>query len=393
MLREIRIKKPDDSNDYYAPVLFRLQKMRQEDNRLTGSTTNSISAHITYDRSKKDPIHDAITKWCYGIFKNRASYETNPTWVLTIEECPFVISKKSGKYDVQGQKLGLKELSSTFARIIYKAVFEKDASKLFSHFYSVLSMPEEVKYCLQNKVPFHYFKDFTKIDVRLNIEQIGESEVAIEVSDNIWGNLSFQELKMYCNFYLHNNKRSKNWAYLSPRKLYERLVGKELSDSSLQVMMAFLEQNRTSKMIEDRANELLLELVKRFPTKLKLGKTDTGLTYMNVRGKGYDWRIVERSGHRQSAIQKVSSFVYQPKEKIMVDEETGENINYVEGTWSGPICIDNMATGSSLGDQIATRALTFMNDDKAVKMVGTLKSYLKDVPDKWRFKYLFSDNK
>ena len=52
MLREIRIKKPDDSNDYYAPVLFRLQKMRQADNRLTGSTTNSINAHITYDRSK-----------------------------------------------------------------------------------------------------------------------------------------------------------------------------------------------------------------------------------------------------------------------------------------------------------------------------------------------------
>ena len=69
----------------------------------------------------------------------------------------------------------------------------------------------------------------------------------------------------------------------------------------------------------------------------------------------------------------VSTFVRQSK----TNRETGEK----EWHWSGPICIDNMARGSSLGDQFCTRALAVMNDNMTVARVNTLKSHLKEKPN------------
>ena len=67
----------------------------------------------------------------------------------------------------------------------------------------------------------------------------------------------------------------------------------------------------------------------------------------------------------------VSTFVYQP----ISDENK-------QWRWTGPICIDNMARGSSLGDQFATRALAVMNDNMTVARVSTIKGYLKQKPNK-----------
>ena len=69
----------------------------------------------------------------------------------------------------------------------------------------------------------------------------------------------------------------------------------------------------------------------------------------------------------------VSTFVRQ----FTVDKETNTKNWY----WSGPICIDNMARGSSLGDQFCTRALAVMNDNMTVARVNTLKSHLKQKPN------------
>ena len=66
----------------------------------------------------------------------------------------------------------------------------------------------------------------------------------------------------------------------------------------------------------------------------------------------------------------VSTFVYQPSNE---DKQWG---------WTGPICIDNMARGSSLGDQFATRALAVLNDNMTVASVNTIKGYLKTKPTK-----------
>ena len=47
-----------------------------------------------------------------------------------------------------------------------------------------------------------------------------------------------------------------------------------------------------------------------------------------------------------------------------------------EWVWTGPICIDNMSEGSSLGDQFAARAFALLNDTMTIKMVNTIKRYL-----------------
>ena len=43
--------------------------------------------------------------------------------------------------------------------------------------------------------------------------------------------------------------------------------------------------------------------------------------------------------------------------------------------WSGPICIDNMQSGASVGDQFASRAFACMNDKVTISMVSTLRGY------------------
>ena len=48
-----------------------------------------------------------------------------------------------------------------------------------------------------------------------------------------------------------------------------------------------------------------------------------------------------------------------------------------EARWKGPICIDNMSAGSSVGDQFVARALALLNDTMTVALVNTIKSYIK----------------
>lgn len=58
--------------------------------------------------------------------------------------------------------------------------------------------------------------------------------------------------------------------------------------------------------------------------------------------------------------------------------------------WRGPICIDNLATGSSLGDQYVSRIMSTMNDKMLITLVKTIKSYLSGEPDTVRNKDLSS---
>ena len=68
----------------------------------------------------------------------------------------------------------------------------------------------------------------------------------------------------------------------------------------------------------------------------------------------------------------VSTHVYQPREK-------GD-----EYVWRGPICIDNMTKDSSLGDQFAARTLALINDTMTMTIVSTIRSYIKEEPNKNR---------
>ena len=69
----------------------------------------------------------------------------------------------------------------------------------------------------------------------------------------------------------------------------------------------------------------------------------------------------------------VSTFVWQPT-------QTESKI----GSWKGPICIDNMASNSPIGDQFAARALALLNDSFTIKIVNTIRSYLSAEKNEYR---------
>ena len=75
----------------------------------------------------------------------------------------------------------------------------------------------------------------------------------------------------------------------------------------------------------------------------------------------------------------VSTFIWQPNTLTREDGTT-----YSEPLWKGPICIDNMAKGSPIGDQFAGRALALLNDSFTIKIVNTIRSYISAEPNEYR---------
>ena len=57
------------------------------------------------------------------------------------------------------------------------------------------------------------------------------------------------------------------------------------------------------------------------------------------------------------------------KEPVIELEEGGYK-------WAGPICIDNLSSGASVGDQFAARAFACMNDPMLIKLVSTVGRYI-----------------
>lgn len=236
---------------------------------------------------------------------------------------------------------------------------------------SYMNMPENVRYVLENRLPYFFYENFQKIEVRLNVMQIEDDVCAIEISDGVWGEISFKDLNTMCNFYIHGKQRG-SWKFISPDDLYFRLIGEEISESSEKVMLEFLKQNRQSDIVEKRAEQLMQDLQKQYPQQIKIVEGEEGETIMYVRGKGFDWKLTDSK--YKSDIQQVSTYVWQPN-SVKSNSET-DVIGFSEPIWRGPICIDNMARGSSVGDQFAARALALLNDTMTIQVVNTIKRYI-----------------
>ncbi len=337
--------------------------------------------------------------------------------VMNIGSCPIAIGRTGNRLTVNGQKENLSTIASALARVALKAAFEKDAGKLLKSLYSALSIPEDVKYCLENKVPFHFYSDFERTDVRLNCQQISDNEIAIEVSDGVWGTMTLKELEYFCSFYLHDKKRSKKWMFISPELLYERTVGHKPTIANRKVMIEFMKQNRQQDIVESRAKQLVRDMAKKYPNRLKVIYEDDEPVTMYVRGKGWDWKLTNNKF--KSDIQMVSTFVYSPsineqafneaiqKWDAACKEIEQQNAEYIEmyadtcseeeltlqsypempvreSNWRGPICIDNMTGGSSLGDQFVARALALLNDTMTVKIINTIRRYINCSENEYR---------
>lgn len=139
-------------------------------------------------------------------------------------------------------------------------------------------------------------------------------------------------------------------------------------------------------IVDARALELVADMLVQHKGRLSAEYDDDGvLSSLLVRGKDYDWQLT--NNRYKSGIQMVSTYVWQPVIEAIRNEEDATIIKekkMSEPDWRGPICIDNMAEGSPLGDQFAARALALLNDSFTITIVNTIKRYLAAEPNKYR---------
>ena len=359
------IYKPNDSGQYYTARIY--FDGSDTDRYVIG--TNSLNIYADR-KNTQNPLHFSISKKMKEMVTAFGKHFNGSAKSFKFGSLPIVLSKEGTKYQINGQTKSLAEISDILARVLYKSIFEEDPVKLMQYFMSRLDMPEAVSYVIENRLPYFFFENFRKIEVRLNVMQIDDDSCAIEIADGVWGEISFKDLTTYYNYYVLGKKRG-SWKNLSPQSLYERLMGHRPKDSDVKVMIEFLKQNRQQDIVEKRAIELMHDLVKQYPEKIKLTYDTDGRAVMYVRGRGYDWKLSEST--YKSEIQNVSTYVWQPSHTTYDDEG---NAIEPKPTWRGPICIDNMARGSSTGDQFAARALALLNDTLTVTIVSTIQRYL-----------------
>ena len=150
------------------------------------------------------------------------------------------------------------------------------------------------------------------------------------------------------------------YKFMGISRLYASLLGETPTPHQLTLMREFLKQNRQQDIVENRAIQLLHEMQDQHPDNLKLEMLDGIPMSLLIKGKGYDWKLT--NSEYKSDIQKVSTYVCQPN--LESDEEgKPQPLADCRWVWKGPICIDNMSEGSSLGDQFAARAFALLTPE------------------------------
>ena len=348
--------------------------------RLAGSEMlkrRPVSFDVYPKHGTKDPLTEGLVEYFVHTLKYRKG-----KLLFIISTASFIVDTRDGKYSLNGKQMPRVRIAYVLGKVLYKSVFEKDTTKLIMYSHDVAQTPEEVTYVIENRMPYHYYqRGVGKVQVRLNVTRIGDSECAVEIGDGVWGNMSFADIKSFCLAYggkSGKKARTNKWSLISPAQLYEKLTGNPMDteSSDYKVLISFLEQNRTQKIVEERAKQLVLDVAKKYDNIEVLIKGDT--LSMLVKGRENYWKIVgdinSNVGHHGR--QNVRSYVLQNEK------------------WQGPICIDNANTHSSVGDQLVARALPMMNDHIMKQMVYTIRSYAKEAQlDKISFEQLIANEK
>ena len=352
--------------------LFRVIKDRR-DNSIRYDRRNIWNRTISPSFGTKDPMTQGLVRFCKDLFKGKEG-----RYLLMVEDVPFLITNE-GKWMINGKQLPLKRISYVVGKTIFKSVFEKDTVELTKYSMELIDTPIEVTYVLENRMPYRYYQAGAgRIEVRLNVIRIGDKECAVEIGDGVWGNMSFSDVKSFCLAYDAKSPRTNKWSYMSPAQLFTTLTGKDMdiNSSDYKVLISFLEQNRTQKIVEERAKELVMDLANKYDNIKVLVKG--GVLAMLIKGRENYWKVEGNNDHNihSRSRQDVRSYVLQG------------------GDWVGPICIDNANTHSSLGDQLVARALPMMNDHILSKMVSTVSSYAKKAEvGKMSFEQLIANEK
>ena len=385
---ELKIYTADDSSNYHS-TFFNAESDIKYDNvyrHRRNRYRNWSSEDCVYPmqfREHHDPTVASISKWLKNkLHLNERGISDFSSFIKVGDEHkPFtmMLSKIGTRYHLMGEMQSKDIIVTAIARTIYKSCFNKNTDELYKYMLYHLRLPENVSYALENRAPFHWYVKGKKIDVRFNVKMIDDDECAIEISDGIWAPMSVKNMNVYMNYYWKGQNRG-SWAFLSPRKLWVKLMKKEPTNSQKDMMIAFLQQNRTDDIVQDRAIQLVKDLEKQYVGRMKVLWFSPGqsnkkqIKAILVRGKLADWVITDNQF--KSNIQAVSTYIVKKDTSLLT--ESSKKLRVQDCYLDGPICIDNMTKNSSVGDQFAARALALLNDKITVKIVNTVARYLNE---------------
>lgn len=359
-------------NMSYATARLHLQPRRM--NNFGEYEITIPRPEINNRRTKKgyDPILESLKNKVSAVFMSpqRGYSEYDDDWLSYFswkydgETVMVSLSKTNGLFALNNVRKNKEDCASALSKIILYGTTNRDADRLREYIRKNVTYSQNIIYALENRTPFWFFKDGSKIECRINMQLVDEDEIALEISDGIWGSMKVKDANIFINSYRTNSTRSKKWSNLSPRKLWIAVMKKEPSESELNLMIAWLMQNRTSEMVENRAMVLLQEMTDKYDDMFLLNATNAtkylGIKASDnyqyavlVRGNLGDWIIYKNDNN--SRYQRVSAVFVKGDKKF-----------------DGPFCIDNMHDNSSIGDQIASRAMILKNDEQAKTMIHTL---------------------
>lgn len=404
---KLKIKQPGyvDGEEHYNTTSFLMSHSESEKgygswrrNKFGEDVHTSERYGYSYAKRAEDPVFAGLSSTLNDIiFTNSNDYAHEKFFCEIGFKYPdgqvnILIEKKSG-YSINGRRMNKGNLLAILSRIMYRTCFVKSRTLLKPYIRDLLVVPPNVRWALENRTPYFFYMEDErnpyrrqKVEVMLNTKRISRSKVALEISDSIWGAISIDDLDKMLNVYRFGQRRSKKWRDISPRNLWVELFNEEPSEADVKMMMAFMGQNRTEDMVENRAKALMQELeeehegVKNFNLSWDgMGGTKQA---MFVRGKACDWVLVENNAAKTSP-QRVHIYCFHERGneglEAVTDYGSPNEIHsparFLNGYLRGPICVNNSVGNVSLGDQFASRAFTLLNDILSFGMVSTLKGY------------------
>ena len=384
-------------------VEFRVR--HASDDRTSVLTTTVTSKMFVRDRvidiyarrgniaSSKEPTIEGFTSAIKQTLRVVEHCRNSPkkSVLLRIGNCGFlaVLRKDGVRYNLNGVYANLDILVKALARTIFRSCYitgdgDEADEALDDYMQRCIDMPENITYVMENRVPYKFFQrvdgKITEHNCRMNVMQIAPRNFAVEISSGVWGEMGLKDLNTFVNTYLNGHKKGK-WYMISCEELFEKTTGDKPTDAQVKIMKEYLKQNRKQDIVEKRAMELFENMVRDYDV-IKKGmfvKPDGNeVLAMYVRGKLADWMIIDNQSKR--GIQDVSTYVLTRttiNDNVIpaIAEPTIDNDEYGY-KWSGPICIDNLSSGASVGDQFAARAFACMNDPMLIKLVSTVGRYI-----------------
>ena len=346
--------------------------------RRTPNRFGEIEMNVGYSSNSKRKFHENVywntfAQNMYSVFVQNTSVSKSneQTWITFRYDNgdSIVMMRKDGNsIYMNGVKKNQVDVAMALANIIGFGAINRCADAMDNYIDRNVTYSSNILYSLENRTPYWLFEDGRKVQVKINTSLIGRDEVAFEISENIWGSLSLDEANTFIDCYRNKAKRSKKWANISPSNLWFNMFGTHATESQEQLMKAWLMQNRTDWIVEERAFKLLKEMDEKdqytlVDTRKLLKYADIELNglstqhnfAMHVRGELGDWLVYPNN--RATGSQRCSVVFF-------------KKMNSVDG----PFCIDDVNGKNVMGDQIATRATLVFNDKVGTKIVRTLQS-------------------